>query len=181
MQFSNPVSKRKHSHYYYRLVIIVCVAGENYPYVQLTAIHDYLYPNVDDQKPAPGRRDSASSLKQPPLPQKYKKCKYCEVLYTEDNNPRGSCKVAPDCPKSTINTITCIACAECVCYHCARDAEGNFPQEPCDCTMDENCTKRWMCLTFLSLFVPCLWFYPPLKWCHWCGIKCGICGARHSI
>lgn len=102
-------------------------------------------------------------------------------FFQEDKNPKGSCEYAPDCLRSTINTITCIGCAQCVCYHCARDAEGDFAQHPCDCTMDESCTKRWLCLTLLSFFVPCLWFYPPLRWCHQCGIKCGICGGRHSM
>lgn len=175
--------------------------GENYSYVQLTAVHEYIYPVVEDQKPLPGRRDSSSSLKkcslelipsqQPPLPikTKHKKlsskqqkiCKHCNELYLDDKNPKGSCEYAPDCLKSTINTITCIGCAQCICYHCARDAEGDFAQHPCDCTVDDNCTRRWVCLTFLSLLVPCLWFYPPLKWCHSCGIKCGVCGGRHSM
>ncbi|KAJ8924930.1 hypothetical protein NQ315_001093 [Exocentrus adspersus] len=154
--------------------------GENYPYVQLTAVHEYIYPAEEQQKPSMLRRDSASSLKkcslgmemlpaqQPPLPLKTKhkskaqmRCRHCNELYTEDRNPRGGVR--------------------CVCYHCASDAEGEFAQHPCDCTDDENCTKRWCCLTFLSVFVPCLWLYPPLKICHWCGVKCGVCGGRHSM
>lgn len=39
--------------------------GENYSYVQLTAVHEYIYPVMDDQKPPAGRRDSISSLKKP--------------------------------------------------------------------------------------------------------------------
>lgn len=173
-------------------------AAENYSYVQLTTLHEYTYPVVDDQKLAVGRGES--SLKkcsielvppqQPTLPLKTKhkkpsklqiRCRHCHELFTEDKNPKGSCEYAPDCLKSTINKITCIGCAQCICYHCAADAEGDFAQHPCDCTYDENCSKRWLCLTFLSLFVPCLWFYPPLKLCHWCGIRCGMCGGRHSM
>lgn len=174
--------------------------GENYPYVQLTAVHEYIYPAEDQQKPSLLRRDSTSSLKkcglgmemnpsqQPPLPLKIKhkskaqvRCRHCNELYVEDKNPRGACEYAPDVVRSTINAITCLGCAQCVCYHCASDAEGEFAQHPCDCTDDENCTKRWCCLTFLSIFVPCLWMYPPLKICHWCGVKCGVCGGRHSM
>ncbi|VEN63195.1 unnamed protein product [Callosobruchus maculatus] len=175
-------------------------AVESYPYVQLTAVHEYIYPAEDPQKPPLMRRDSGSSVKkggsnvmelnpqqQPPLPLKgvHKKikirCRYCHELYTEDKNPRGSCEYAPDLVKSCINRITCIGCAECIGYHCAADEEGDFAQHPCDCTGEENCTRRWCCLTFLSIFVPCLWLYPPLKLCHWCGIKCGVCGGRHGM
>lgn len=170
--------------------------GENYPYVQLTAVHEYIYPAEDQQKPPLVRRDSTSSLKkcnismemnppqQPPLPYKKKvqmRCRHCHDFYAEDKNPRGACEYAPDIVKTAINRITCIECAQCVDYHCASDQEGDFAQHPCDCTNDENCTKRWCCLTFLSIFVPCLWLYPPLKLCHWCGVKCGMCGGRHSM
>ncbi|CAG9864395.1 unnamed protein product [Phyllotreta striolata] len=177
-------------------------AGENYPYVQLTAVHEYNYPSDEQQKPASLRRDdSTSSLKkcnigaemnppqQPPLPYKAVKhkgkvqirCRHCHELYTEERNRRGACEYAPDLVRSTINRITCIECAQCIDYHCAADQEGDFAQHPCDCSGDENCTKRWCCLTFLSVLVPCLWLYPPLKLCHWCGVKCGACGGRHSM
>uniref|UniRef100_A0A1Y1MM73 WH1 domain-containing protein n=2 Tax=Photinus pyralis TaxID=7054 RepID=A0A1Y1MM73_PHOPY len=175
------------------------VAGESYTYVQLTAKHEYIYPVMEDQKPPLARRDSPSpkklgmelvQLQQPPLPLKTKytksgrmqiRCRHCNELFSEDANPKGACEYAPDCLKSTIDTITCIGCAQCICYHCAADAEGDYVQHPCQCTYDENCSKRWLCLTFLSLFVPCLWFYPPLKFCHWCGIRYGICGSRHKM
>lgn len=154
---------------------------------------------MEDQKPPLLRQDSASpkkismeliQMQQPPLPLKSKyskpsrlqmRCRHCNELFSEDINPKGSCEYAPDCLKSTIDRITCIACAQCICYHCAADAEGDYVQHPCQCKYDENCSKRWLCLTFLSLFVPCLWFYPPLKFCHWCGIRCGICGGRHRM
>ncbi|XP_071055373.1 sprouty-related, EVH1 domain-containing protein 2 isoform X2 [Onthophagus taurus] len=171
---------------------------ENYSYVQLTSAHEYTYPMVEDrQKPTLARRDSSSSLKkglelvathQSPYPYKAKKkpgkpqvrCKHCHDFFFEDKNRRGACEYAPDCVRSTINTITCIGCVQCLCYHCASDNEGDFAQHPCECNHDENCCRRWLCLTFLSMFVPCLWFYPPLRLCYWCGVQCGVCGGRHS-
>lgn len=176
--------------------------SDSYSYVQLTPAHDYIYPVEDQQKPTLMRRDSGSSLKkmtlgqelnplhqQPPLPLKAKsmkskiqfRCRYCHELYNENQNPRGACEYAPDIVKSAIDSITCIECAQCIAYHCASDAEGDFAQHPCDCSYDENCTRRWFCLTFLSILVPCLWLYPPLKICHWCGIKCGMCGGKHGM
>jgi sprouty-related EVH1 domain-containing protein len=166
----------------------------------LTAVHDYIYPVMEDQKAS--RRDSAGSLKkrsleviptQPPLlPTKsggkntnrntaYRnRCRHCQELYLEDENGRGSCEYAPDCVRSGINAVACISCAQCMLYHCMADAEGDFAQHPCECgVVDENCGRRWLGLALLSLLVPCLWCYPPLRACHWCCVSCGICGGRH--
>ncbi|XP_069668689.1 sprouty-related, EVH1 domain-containing protein 2 isoform X4 [Periplaneta americana] len=173
---------------------------ENYSYVQLTAVHEYIYPVMEDQKAT--RRDSAGSLKkrspeviptQPPLlPSKpggkkkdrhktcRNRCSHCQELYSEDENARGSCEYAPDCVRAGIRAVTCISCAECMLYHCMADAEGDFAQRPCECgVVDENCGRRWLGLALLSLLVPCLWCYPPLRACHWCCVSCGICGGRH--
>lgn len=43
-----------------------------------------------------------------------------------------------------------------------------------------ECGKRWFGLTLLSLLVPCLWCYPPLKGCHSACVACGLCGGRHE-
>lgn len=173
---------------------------DNYSYVQLTAVHEYIYPVMEDQKTS--RRDSAGSLKkrsleviptQPPLlpskPSGKKKdrhkacrtrCRHCQELYSEDENARGSCEYAPDCVRSGINAVTCIEGADCVLYHFMSDAEGDSAQHPCECSVvDKNCGQRWLCLAVLSLLFPCLWCYPPLRACHWCCVSCGICGGRH--
>ena len=47
------------------------------------------------------------------------------------------------------------------------------------CIMEEGCGRRWLGLALLSLIVPCLWIYPPLRAVHWCGMSCGVCGGRH--
>lgn len=173
---------------------------ENYSYVQLTAVHEYIYPVMEDQKAS--SRDASDSLKkrsleviptQPPLlPSKpgdkkkdrhkacQNRCRHCQELYSEDENARGSCEYAPDCVRAGINAVACISCAECMLYHCMADAEGDFAQHPCECgVVDENCGRRWLGLALLSLLVPCLWCYPPLRACHWCCVSCGICGGRH--
>lgn len=185
------------------VVNLADLTGENYQYVQLQPIHDYIYPAEEQQKPKCSIEMIPLHQQQPPLPlkgankgpqfgtgaqQPNKKspkirvrCRHCNELYTEDKNNKGACEYAPDLIKSTIDTISCIGCAQCICYHCASDAEGDFAQHPCDCTNDENCSTRWFCLTLLSILVPCLWLYPPLKICHWCGIQCGVCGGRHAM
>lgn len=93
---------------------------------------------------------------------------------------------------------------QCMLYHCMSDAEGDFAVRPCACnTAEEGCTKRyqinlfrqskseiyilnivsnfrWIGLTLLSIIVPCLWCYPPMKALHWCCVGCGISGGKHT-
>ncbi|XP_076236556.1 sprouty-related protein with EVH-1 domain isoform X3 [Calliopsis andreniformis] len=169
------------------------VGSDNYPYVQLTTLnhHDYLYPIIDDHKgDRLDRHNTGGSLKKPDIivtqPTKNNmkrnvrlRCKHCQELYTEQHNPRGSCEDAPDPVKRGIAKISCLSCAQGMLYHCMSDAEGDFSQNPCSCSTEEGCGRRWFGLALLSLIVPCLWIYPPLRAVHWCGTSCGMCGGRH--
>lgn len=75
-------------------------------------------------------------------------------------------------------------CARCMLYHCMSDSEGDHINHPCSCSStaaeEVSCTKRWVGLALLSLLVPCLWCYPPLKACHMIGVQCGVCGGKHK-
>ncbi|XP_043257768.1 sprouty-related, EVH1 domain-containing protein 1 isoform X2 [Colletes gigas] len=168
------------------------VGSDNYPYVQLTSLnHEYLYPIIDDHKgDRLDRHNTGSSLKKPdiivsqPAKNTMKRnvrlqCKHCQELYTEQNNPRGSCEYAPDPIKRGIAKISCLSCAQGMLYHCMSDADGDFSQNPCSCSTEEGCGRRWFGLALFSLIVPCLWIYPPLRAVHWCGTSCGMCGGRH--
>lgn len=166
---------------------------DNFPYSQLTTVHEYIYPNIETSKMA--HHDSSGSLKKrsleaiPPPPNKVGKkevrkagrqrCRYCQELFVEEDNKKGACEYAPDCMRTAIDEIVCIRCARCMLYHCMADAEGDFAQHPCECNSDDGCGKRWLGLALLSILVPCLWFYPSLRACHWCGVRCGLCGGRH--
>ncbi|XP_070140299.1 sprouty-related, EVH1 domain-containing protein 2 isoform X2 [Drosophila kikkawai] len=109
------------------------------------------------------------------------RCRYCHELYSEQFNSRGACEYAPDPFRSGYECISGMGCARCMIYHCMSDAEGETAQHPCDCSISEaGCSKRWLGLALLSLFVPCLWCYPPLRACHWAGIRCGLCGGQHK-
>uniref|UniRef100_A0A336M0S8 CSON015104 protein n=1 Tax=Culicoides sonorensis TaxID=179676 RepID=A0A336M0S8_CULSO len=169
---------------------------DNYSYVQLTSTPDFTIPVSDAYSAINARCDSTSSLKKrttfdPPLgPLKDHhgtlpirtnlRCKYCSKFYSQEWNRAGSCDYAPDCFKNGIETISGMQCAKCMVYHCMGDPEGESSDNPCSCTGESGCTKRWIGLTLLSLIVPCLWCYPPLKACHWIGVTCGICGGRHK-
>lgn len=173
--------------------------GDNYSYVQLTAVHDYNYPVVDEPVSSMinvARRDSACSLKKrsaldnmPSSVQSLKepsqlknrlRCRYCQEFYTEEWNRKGACEFAPDCFKNGLERLSGMMCARCMLYHCMSDAEGETPQNPCECVFENGCTRRWIGLALLSLLVPCLWCYPPLRACHWIGVSCGICGGKHK-
>ncbi|KAF4519177.1 hypothetical protein B566_EDAN008240 [Ephemera danica] len=176
------------------------VGTDNYSYVQLTAMHEYTYPMMEDrQKVLQGmRRESGESFKkggssaqQPPLPMKISghmgsssrkaRCKYCQEVFTVELNRRGACDFAPDKMRNLMDRVSCMQAAQGMTYHCMSDSEGDFVQRPCQCGSpgDEGCARRWFSLGILSLLVPCLCLYPPLRACHWCCVSCGACGGRH--
>lgn len=172
--------------------------GDNYSYVQLTTttVHDSDPPLLIR---ASTRRDSTCSLKKragsnpadSPLGtlgntatvmKTRLRCRYCQEFYTEEWNRRGACDYAPDYFRSMIDRIPGMPCARGLVYHCMSDAEGDTVAHPCDCVgaVDSSCTKRWFGLTLLSLLMPCLWCYPPMKACHVMGVSCGLCGGKHK-
>ncbi|CAG4960761.1 unnamed protein product [Parnassius apollo] len=179
---------------------------ERCPYVHLTAVHEYTYPQVgpggviSSEKSSPNtkppllKRDSGSIKKcsypgPPPLPDKKPtetfqarlKCRHCHEWYLESANRPGACEFAPDCFRSCIDCVTCIKCAQCMLYHCMSDAEGEFAMHPCACNKpDEACAKRWIGVTLLSLLVPCLWCYLPLRCAHRGARALGIAGGHHA-
>ncbi|XP_047541230.1 sprouty-related, EVH1 domain-containing protein 1 [Vanessa atalanta] len=175
------------------------------PYVHLSAVHEYTYPQVgpggviSSEKSSPNtkppllKRDSGSLKKcgysgAPPLPKKHTetfqarvKCRYCQEWYLESANRRGACKFAPDCFRSCIDCVSCIKCAQCMLYHCMSDSEGDFAMHPCTCgPPTENCAKRWVGITLLSLLVPCLWCYMPLKCIHRTAKAFNLTGGVHA-
>uniref|UniRef100_A0A8D8GFE2 Sprouty-related, EVH1 domain-containing protein 2 n=2 Tax=Culex pipiens TaxID=7175 RepID=A0A8D8GFE2_CULPI len=185
------------------------VPGDNYSYVQITdpcdiklkynfynlKVHEYNYPVVDEPVTSiihhPGRRDSTSSLKKrnaldapamkdATLIKTRLRCRYCQEFYNDEWNHKGSCDYAPDCFKTAIENVSGMLCARCMLYHCMKDSEGDTASHPCSCTAESGCTKRWIGLALLSLLVPCLWCYPPLRACHWIGVSCRLCGGKHK-
>ncbi|KAF8796671.1 Sprouty-related like protein [Argiope bruennichi] len=168
------------------------------------AEHEYCYPAIESMKMT--REDySAGDLKkpistvssEPPLlPSKSSrkesrrqqaapaqlKCALCLDEYTNDTNPPGSCRFGPDRTLNCINQVTCYSCAHGMLYHCMSNSEGEFHDQPCTCdpVSDGRCRRRWTGLALLSIFVPCLWCYLPLRACHRCGASCGYCGGKHQ-
>ncbi|CAB3245165.1 unnamed protein product [Arctia plantaginis] len=178
--------------------------GPSTTYVSLSAVHDYQYPAltgvISSEKSSPNtkppllKRDSGSIKKcacgePPPLPDKKPaesfqariKCRHCHEWYLESANRSGACEFAPDCFRSCIDAVTCIKCAQCMLYHCMSDAEGDFVMHPCACAApDEPCAKRWVGITLLSLLVPCLWCYLPLRCAHRAARAARLAGGHHA-
>uniref|UniRef100_A0A2M4AKN8 Putative signal transduction protein enabled n=2 Tax=Anopheles triannulatus TaxID=58253 RepID=A0A2M4AKN8_9DIPT len=192
--------------YSYVQITDPCDIKLNYNFYHLK-VHDYNYPVIEEPPIsgsliASGRRDSTSSLKKrnaldtaanpgPPasLPPIMKegtliktrlRCRYCQEFYNDERNHKGSCDYAPDCFRTAIENVSGMPCARCMLYHCMKDSEGETAAHPCVCTGESGCTKRWIGLALLSLVVPCLWCYPPLRACHWIGVSCRLCGGKHK-
>ncbi|KAM9811850.1 sprouty-related, EVH1 domain-containing protein 3 isoform 1-T1 [Syngnathus typhle] len=128
----------------------------------------------DDDSPCPQASSSCSS-----------RCVYCRSVFSASENGRGRCRDAPDPALHCLRQWTCVWCAESLLYHCMSDSEGEF-WEPCSC--DDSigghphplCCARWLALVALSLFVPCMCCYLPLRACLRCGERCGCCGGKHK-
>ncbi|XP_061576430.1 sprouty-related, EVH1 domain-containing protein 3 [Cololabis saira] len=118
------------------------------------------------------------------------RCVYCRSVFSAAENARGRCRDAPDPALRCLRQWTCVWCAESLLYHCMSDSEGEF-WEPCSC--DDSlgalgnppggaplCCARWLALLALSLLVPCMCCYLPLRACLRCGERCGCCGGRHK-
>lgn len=128
----------------------------------------------DDDSPCPQGSSSCSS-----------RCVYCRSVFSASENGRGRCRDAPDPALHCLRQWTCVWCAESLLYHCMSDSEGEF-WEPCSC--DDSlgghphplCCARWLALLALSLFVPCMCCYLPLRACLRCGERCGCCGGKHK-
>ncbi|KAL4635752.1 hypothetical protein GN956_G13023 [Arapaima gigas] len=59
---------------------------------------------------------------------------------------------------------TCICCIKGLFYHCSSDNEDNCVDDPCSCSRS-HCCVRWSTIGVVSLFLPCLLCYFPLKGC----------------
>nr|XP_023395599.1 sprouty-related, EVH1 domain-containing protein 3 [Loxodonta africana] len=111
------------------------------------------------------------------------RCVHCRALFRRRADGRGGrCAEAPDPGRLLVRRLSCLWCAESLLYHCLSDAEGDF-SDPCACEPGHpRPAARWAALAALSLAVPCLCCYAPLRACHWVAARCGCagCGGRHE-
>lgn len=85
-------------------------------------------------------------------------------------------------PETLIDYVSCLCCVKGLYYHCSNhemeceNEEINCADDPCSC-VPYNRTTRWGCLSALSVVLPCLLCYWPMKGCV---NVCAKCYAKHS-
>ncbi|KPP66604.1 sprouty-related, EVH1 domain-containing protein 2-like [Scleropages formosus] len=152
--------------------------------------HDYSYPYGPDcgqglRKGGDGDCGGGVVGTQPQtLPRKgdgrRSRCIYCRDMFDPVENGCGRCQDAPDPVRACIRRASCMWCADSLLYHCLSDPEGDY-SDPCSCEPgDERFCLRWMALLGLSLLVPCMCCYPPLRACHRAAVACRCCGGKHK-
>lgn len=128
-----------------------------------------------------GARDFLNSITCPQC----KKCR-CEQCQSPRQLPsRWVCNKTCLCSAETvIDYASCLCCVKALFYHCAKDHEMecddgdsiSCADDPCSCLPHKR-VARWSWLCALSLALPCLWCYWPMKGCV---TICAKCYARHS-
>ncbi|CAH1777493.1 unnamed protein product [Owenia fusiformis] len=68
-----------------------------------------------------------------------------------------------------VNYVSCLCAVECCLYHCCseydRDEDVHSSDAPCACYSRPSCCKRWSLMAIMSLGLPCLCCYWPLRGC----------------
>lgn len=85
--------------------------------------------------------------------------------------------------EAVIDYASCLCCVKALFYHCAKDKEmegddGDIiscADDPCSCLPHKR-AARWGWLGALSVVLPCLWCYWPMRGCV---ALCAKCYARH--
>ncbi|XP_023393632.1 sprouty-related, EVH1 domain-containing protein 3 isoform X3 [Pteropus vampyrus] len=138
-------------------------------------------PPAPPARPPPG--PTPAPAKASPEAEEAARCVHCRALFRRRADGRGGrCAEAPDPGRLLVRRLSCLWCAESLLYHCLSDAEGDF-SDPCACEPGHpRPAARWAALAALSLAVPCLCCYAPLRACHWVAARCGCagCGGRHE-
>ena len=85
--------------------------------------------------------------------------------------------------ETVIDYASCLCCVKALFYHCSKDYELDCENEsircaedPCSCVPYKR-SSRWGCLSFLSVLLPCLCCYWPMRGCV---TLCASCYARYS-
>uniref|UniRef100_T1JJ50 Protein sprouty n=1 Tax=Strigamia maritima TaxID=126957 RepID=T1JJ50_STRMM len=99
-------------------------------------------------------------------------CGKCKCLACREPRALPSkwiCNSRYECSaEALVDTVSCMCCVKGVFYHCTKDGDMDddvsCADRPCSCSDDRRCV-RWSCMGALSLFMPCLLCYWPLKGC----------------
>ncbi|XP_021929151.1 protein sprouty, partial [Zootermopsis nevadensis] len=111
-------------------------------------------------------------------------CERCRCNSCRNPRPlpsRWLCNNACFCSAETsLDYASCLCCVKGFFYHCSKDYEldhddgsASCADDPCSCG-PRRCLARWGCLAAVSLVLPCLWCYWPLKGCVGLCEKCYV-------
>lgn len=113
-------------------------------------------------------------------------CRCEECQRTRELPSRWVCDNTCLCSaESAIDYMSCLCCVKALYYHCSKEYEVeeredgsslSCADDPCSCVA-QNRASRWGYLAALSLCLPCLWCYWPMRGCI---ALCAGCYARHS-
>ena len=67
--------------------------------------------------------------------------------------------------ESCVDNVTCLCCVKCLFYHYHSSPadDESWVDFPCSCAPSRGRLTRWACLVLLSLLLPCLICYWPLR------------------
>lgn len=65
--------------------------------------------------------------------------------------------------ESAVDCCTCMCCARAVFYHCVPTEDADCSDDPCAGRDRPRCFARWAALGLLSVCLPCLCFYWPMR------------------
>lgn len=92
----------------------------------------------------------------------------------------GNCLCSAE---TIIDYASCLCCVKALFYHCSKDHELDCESEtircaddPCSCVPYKR-ASRWGCLSVLSILLPCLCCYWPMRGCV---SLCAACYEKHS-
>lgn len=103
------------------------------------------------------------------------KCKCQQCTQRRELPSRWICNNKFNCSATEIvETCTCLCMVRGIFYHCCKNNEGDcgddcVSDDPCACCERPSCCKRWSCLGLLTLCLPCLACYWPMR--------CGVCAC----
>ncbi|XP_054929620.2 protein sprouty [Dermacentor andersoni] len=79
-----------------------------------------------------------------------------------------------------VDCCSCVCCAKGLFYHWAKDydldTDVSCADQPCSCAPHRRCA-RWACLGLLSLLLPCLCLYWPLRGQQRKDVRAGLDGS----
>uniref|UniRef100_A0A182NNH8 Protein sprouty n=1 Tax=Anopheles dirus TaxID=7168 RepID=A0A182NNH8_9DIPT len=122
-----------------------------------------------------------------------RRCRCEECLKPRPLPSHWLCDKSCLCSAETIiDYASCLCCVKALYYHCSKEHEFerevigpdgatetetvSCADDPCSCVPHKR-TTRWGCLGALSLALPCLWCYWPMRGCV---AICARCYAKHS-